>query len=219
MTISAVILSSAMLPNIQPQKVTSKLKYGVKDVIGNPIMLGSLVATFSLQFTNSVFSSFIPLYARQLPLAIIGLVFAVQGLMNVVGRPVVGELSTRIRRRIPTVSLAMLLGTAGMLSLGISSSLEVIIISAILVGLSMGIGIVLLLTMVAEQSPREKRGFVMGFHTTPIYLGLGFGSAVEGIVIENFGYPIAFQSFGLLTLTGLIGFGLLSSRMARPVQQ
>lgn len=56
-------------------------------------------------------------------------------------------------------------------------------------------------------------------HTTAIYLGLGFGLAIEGIVIENFGYPIAFQSFGLLTLTGLIGFGLPSSRMVRPVQQ
>ena len=56
-------------------------------------------------------------------------------------------------------------------------------------------------------------------HTTAIYLGLGFGLAIEGIVIENFGYPIAFQSSGPLTLTGLIGFGLPSSRMVRPVQQ
>jgi MFS family permease len=219
MAISAVILSFTMLPNIRPKKVASKLRYGARDVLANPIILGSLVATFSLQFTNSVFASFIPLYARQLPLAIIGIIFTVQGLMNVVGRPVVGELSSRISRRIPTVSLAMLLGTAGMFSLSISPSLEVLIISAILVGLSTGIGIVLLLTTVAEQSPGEKRGFVIGFHTTAIYLGLGFGSVIEGVVIENFGYGIAFQSSGLLTFAGLIAFALLSSRKARPVQQ
>ena len=117
------------------------------------------------------------------------------------------------------MSLAMLLRTAGMLSLSISSSVEVLIVSAILVGLSTGIGIVLLLTTVAEQSPGEKRGFVIGFHRTAIYLGLGFGSAIEGIIMENFGYPVAFQSSGLLTLFGLVVFALFSSRMARPVQQ
>lgn len=212
MAVIAVAMSFVKLPDKRPQRPATKTKYNFRDALANPVILGSIIATFSLQFSNSVFTSFIPLYARQLPFAIIGLIFTVQGLMNVVGRPVVGELSTRISRRVLVISLGMAFGTIGMLVLSLSSSLEILLVSAVLVGLSTGIGIVLLLTTVAEQAPGEKRGFVIGFHNTAIYLGLGTGSAVEGIVIENFGYTIAFQSSALLTLVGLVVFAVLSSR-------
>ncbi|MCS4537417.1 MAG: MFS transporter [Thaumarchaeota archaeon] len=205
----AASISWLKLPDLRQQKPVAKMQYNFRDAISNPIILGCVVATFSLQFSNSVFLSFIPLYARQLPIAIIGLVFTVQGLMNVVGRPLVGEFSAKISRRVLAISLGMVSGAAGMLVLSLSSSFEFLIGSAILIGFSTGIGIVLLLTIVAEQAPSEKRGFVIGFHNTAIYLGLGTGSAIEGIVIENFGYPIAFQSSALLTLAGLIAFAVL----------
>ncbi|MBM3897163.1 MAG: MFS transporter [Thaumarchaeota archaeon] len=211
MAVAAVVLSWAKLPDLRPQKPAIKTKYSFIDALSNPIILGAVIATFSLQFSNSAFLSFLPLYARQLPFAIIGLIFTVHGLMNVVGRPVVGELSARISRKVFAISLGLGFGTSGMLILSLSSSFEVLIASAILVGLSTGIGIVLLLAIVAEQAPPEKRGFVIGFQNTAIYLGLGTGSAIEGIVIENFGYAIAFQSSALLTLTGLIVFAVLSS--------
>ena len=209
MAVVAASVSWLKLPDLQQQKPAAKMEYSFRDAISNPIILGCIVATFSLQFSNSVFLSFIPLYARQLPIAIIGLVFTVQGLMNVVGRPLVGEFSARISRRVLAISLGMVSGAAGMLVLSLSSSFEFLIGSAILIGFSTGIGIVLLLTIVAEQAPGEKRGFVIGFHNTAIYLGLGTGSAIEGIVIENFGYPIAFQSSALLTLAGLIAFAVM----------
>lgn len=212
MAVAAVIISWTMLSDFKGQKPKLRSRYNFKDVLSNPVILGAVIATFSLQFSNSVFSSFVPLYGRELSLAIIGIIFTVQGLMNVVGRPVVGELSGRIRRRILVISMGMLFGTAGMFVLSFSSSFEFLVASAILVGLSTGIGIVLLLTIIAEQAPGEKRGFVIGFHNTAIYLGLGVGSATEGFVIENFGYQIAFQSSGLLTLAGLIAFAVLSSR-------
>ena len=205
----AASVSWLKLPDLRQQKPAAKMKYSFRDAISNPIILGCVVATFSLQFSNSVFLSFIPLYARQLPIAIIGLVFTVQGLMNVVGRPLVGEFSAKISRRVLAISLGMVSGAAGMLVLSLSSSFEFLIGSAILIGFSTGIGIVLLLTIVAEQAPGEKRGFVIGFHNTAIYLGLGTGSAIEGIVIENFGYPIAFQSSALLTLAGLVAFAVM----------
>ncbi|HEY4674347.1 MAG TPA: MFS transporter [Nitrososphaerales archaeon] len=205
----AASVSWLKLPDLRQQKPAAKMKYSFRDAISNPIILGCVVATFSLQFSNSVFLSFIPLYARHLPIAIIGLVFTVQGLMNVVGRPLVGEFSAKISRRILAISLGMVSGAAGMLVLSLSSSFEFLIGSAILIGFSTGIGIVLLLTIVAEQAPGEKRGFVIGFHNTAIYLGLGTGSAIEGIVIENFGYPIAFQSSALLTLAGLVAFAVM----------
>jgi predicted MFS family arabinose efflux permease len=209
MAVAAASVSWLKLPDLRQQKPAAKMEYNFRDAISNPIILGCVVAAFSLQFSNSVFLSFIPLYARHLPIAIIGLVFTVQGLMNVVGRPLVGEFSAKISRRILAISLGMVSGAAGMLVLSLSSSFEFLIGSAILIGFSTGIGIVLLLTIVAEQAPGEKRGFVIGFHNTAIYLGLGTGSAIEGIVIENFGYPIAFQSSALLTLAGLIAFAVL----------
>ena len=209
MAVVAASVSWLKLPDLRQQKPAAKMQYNFRDAISNPIILGCVVAAFSLQFSNSVFLSFIPLYARQLPIAIIGLVFTVQGLMNVVGRPLVGEFSAKISRRVLAISLGMVSGAAGMLVLSLSSSFEFLIGSAILIGFSTGIGIVLLLTIVAEQAPGEKRGFVIGFHNTAIYLGLGTGSAIEGIVIENFGYPIAFQSSALLTLAGLIAFAVL----------
>ena len=122
----------------------------------------------------------------------------------------VGQFSAKISRRVLAISLGMVSGAAGMLVLSVSASFEFLIGSAILIGFSTGIGIVLLLTIVAEQAPSEKRGFVIGFHNTAIYLGLGTGSVVEGIVIEHLGYSIAFQSSALLTLAGLAAFAALT---------
>ncbi len=211
MCVAAAAISWVKLPDSRQEKPTVKTKYSFRNAISNPMILGCIVATFSLQFSNSVFLSFVPLYAKHLPIAIIGVVFTVQGLMNVVGRPLVGEFSAKISRRVLAISLGMVSGTASMMVLSFSSSFEFLVASAILLGFSTGISIVLLLTIVAEQSPVEKRGFVIGFHNTAIYMGLGTGSVIEGFVIENFGYTIAFQSSALLTLVGLILFAFLSS--------
>ena len=215
MSITAASISWLKLPDLRQQEPTVKTVYSIRETISNPMILGCIVATFSLQFSNSVFTSFLPIYARQLSIAMIGVVFTVQGLMNVVGRPLVGEFSAKINRRVLTISIGMVSGAASMLALSFSSSFEFLVASAILLGFSTGISIVLLLTIVAEQAPGEKRGFVIGIHSTAIYLGLGTGSAVEGLVIENFGYPIAFQSSALLTLAGLVLFGVLSSIRAK----
>jgi len=211
MCVAAASISWVKLPDLRQKKPIVKTKYSFRNAISNPMILGCIVATFSLQFSNSVFLSFVPLYAKHLPIAIIGVVFTVQGLMNVVGRPLVGEFSAKISRRVLAISLGMVSGAASMMVLSFSSSFEFLVASAILLGFSTGISIVLLLTIVAEQSPGEKRGFVIGFHNTAIYLGLGTGSVIEGFVIENFGYTIAFQSSALLTLVGLILFAALSS--------
>jgi predicted MFS family arabinose efflux permease len=211
MCVAAASISWLKLPDLRQQKPAVKTKYSSGDILSNPVILGAVIATFSLQFSNSVFSSFTPLYAKHLPIAIIGFVFTVQGLMNVIGRPLVGELSAKISRRVLAISLGMASGAASMFVLSLSASFEFLIASAILTGISTGIGIVLLLTIIAEQAPGEKRGFVIGFHNTAIYLGLGVGSAIEGIVIENFGYSAAFQSSALLTLAGLVAFAVLAS--------
>ncbi len=181
-------------------------------VLRKPLILGSLIGIFSLQFGNSVFVSFTPLYASQLSYTVIGVIFTVQGIVNAVGRPIIGVLSDRIRNPRPIILLSMLTGSAGLFLLSYSARFELLILVALLVGLSTGIGVVLFLTMIAEQVPKQNQGFTMGFFNMSLYLGLGIGPAIEGLVIENSGYLAAFRSAGLIPIAGAIIFLALSDR-------
>jgi len=181
-------------------------------VLRKPLILASLIGIFSLQFGNSVFVSFTPLYASKLSYAVIGVIFTVQGIVNAVGRPLIGELSDRIRNPRPLIALSMLSGAAGLFLLSFSAEFEPLILVALLIGLSTGIGVVLFLTIIAEQVPKQNLGFTMGFFNMSLYLGLGIGPAVEGLVIENSGYLTAFRSAGLIPLAGVIIFFALSNK-------
>lgn len=213
LALAGVVLSRLFLPDIRPNRTAAHRADGdrpVTMILRNRVMLASLIGVFSLQFSNSVFSSFTPIYANQLSYTALGIVFAVQGVMNAVGRPVIGELSSRIRRRSRLITLSMLSGAVGLFTLSLSSEFEPLLAVAVLVGLSTGIGVVLLMTIIAEKAHEASRGFAMGFFTMFLYLGLGVGPAVEGVVIENLGYPVAFQTAGLVSLTGLIVFYILT---------
>ncbi|MBI2937615.1 MAG: MFS transporter [Thaumarchaeota archaeon] len=181
-------------------------------ILRKPLILASLIGIFSLQFGNSVFVSFTPLYANQLSVAVIGVIFTVQGIVNAVGRPIIGELSDRIRNPKPVILLSMLAGAAGLFLLSFSAEFELLILVALLIGLSTGIGVVLFLTIIVEQVPKQNQGFTMGFFNMSLYLGLGIGPAVEGLVIENSGYLTAFRSAGLIPLAGAIIFFVLSNK-------
>ena len=219
LAIAAVVLSIALLPKINPMMTREKkpkTSFGVRSTLGNRVIIGALVATFSLQYANNVFASFLPLYAAGLSLAVIGALFGFQGVMNMVGRPLVGELSNRIKHRTVVIGIGMLLGSGGMFLLSLSLSFELLAASAVLVGLSTGIAIVLILLTIAEQAPRERRGFVIGFFNTSLYLGLGLGPAIQGLVIANFGFKVGFQSAAFVPLIGLVIFAILSRK--RPAQ-
>ncbi len=181
-------------------------------VLRKPLILASLIGIFSLQFGNSVFVSFTPLYASKLSYVVIGVIFTVQGIVNAVGRPIIGELSDRIRNPKPVILLSMLAGAAGLFLLSFSAEFELLILVALLIGLSTGIGVVLFLTIIVEQVPKQNQGFTMGFFNMSLYLGLGIGPAVEGLVIENSGYLSAFRSAGLIPLAGAIIFFALFNK-------
>ncbi|MFQ6135436.1 MAG: MFS transporter, partial [Nitrososphaerales archaeon] len=210
--LTGVVISRVFLPEIRSDTSKVDVRWTGKTILKNPLILSSLIGIFTLQFANSVFSSFTPIYARELSYAAIGVIFAVQGMMNMVGRPVVGELSSKIKNRNLIVSIGMFMSFIGLFLLSLSTGFEPLIVVAVLVGLSTGIGVVLLLITIAEQVPKENRGFAMGFFNMSIYLGLGIGPAVEGLVIENFGYTTAFQTTGLVPLIGLLV--LMMSRLA-----
>ncbi len=207
--LGGVVLSRVFLPDIRSDVSKVDVRRTSKIILKNPLILSSLIGIFSLQFANSVFSSFAPIYARELSFAAIGVIFAVQGIMNMVGRPIVGELSSKIKNRTLVVSIGMFMSFIGLFVLSLSSSFEPLVLVAVFVGLSTGIGVVLMLITIAEQVPKENRGFAMGFFNMAIYLGLGIGPAIEGLVIENFGYVTAFQTAGVVPLVGLLIFLML----------
>lgn len=207
--LTAVFFSRVFLPEIRIKTSKIDVKSTGKIILKNPLILSSLIGIFTLQFANSVFSSFTPIYAKELSFVSLGVVFAVQGAMNMVGRPVIGELSSKIKNRTLVVSIAMFMSFVGLFLLNLSTSFELLVFVAIFVGLSTGIGVVLMLIIIVEQVPKENKGFAIGFFNMALYLGLGVGPAVEGIVIDNFGYNIAFQTAGVIPLIGLMLFSII----------
>lgn len=208
--LTAVFFSRAFLPEILLKTSKIDVKSTGKIILKNPLILSSLIGIFTLQFANSVFSSFTPVYAKELSFVSLGVIFTIQGAMNMVGRPLMGELSSKIKNRTLIVSIAMFMSFVGLFLLNLSTSFEPLVLVAILVGLSTGIGVVLMLVVIVEQVPKENKGFAIGFFNMSLYLGLGIGPAIEGVVIDNFGYNIAFQTAGIVPLIGLLLFSIMS---------
>jgi MFS family permease len=180
---------------------------GTLSLLRNRSLLACLLATVGSCIGFGVFLTFLPLYASQLgyDAAQVGLVFAAQAVINVVGRVPIGRLADHYDRRwlvaIGLVFLAIPLMTLG----------QVVLLSHLMsCEVFMGAGIALTFTaigaLIAELIPAMQRGLAMGMYNSCIYLGMMFGSTVMGLSLKKIGYPLGFAAAGSSALVVLVLF-------------
>jgi len=187
---------------------TKKNESGVaRELLQNRPLVGCWLVTLGGCFGLGMFVTFLPLHAdnQGLNVAEIGLVFAVQGLWNALSRIPFCYLSDRVARR-GTLVIVGLLGYSGaMVGFALSTTLIRFLLTAILLGISMGLAFTSVGALIAEVVDQESRGLAMGGYNTCIYLGMMLSSALMGGVIQRIGFANSFHLTGLLNFL-LIGF-------------
>ncbi len=182
-----------------------------KELLKNRPLLGCWLATLGGCFGLGMFVTFSPLHAHNhgLSLGQIGLIFTTQAVCNGLSRIPFGRLSDRVASRGKLAMLGFLALGVSMAGFGISQSLAHFILSAVALGVTMGLAFTPLGALIAETVPRDSRGLAMGGYNTCIYLGMMLSSALMGGLIGRIGFKEGFMLTALLIFLATGGFYLL----------
>jgi DHA1 family multidrug resistance protein-like MFS transporter len=174
----------------------------IREVAKNLPLLGSWLATAGGCFGLGVFITYLPLHAHEQGLSYgqIGLVFAVQGLMNAVSRLPFGHLSDRVKHRSLLVVWGLLGVAASLAGYGLSRRPLHFILCAVVMGIGMGLAFTSVAALCVETVPPEHRGVAMGGYNSAIYLGMMVSAAGLGPIIGLVGFKDGFLLTTLITL-------------------
>jgi MFS family permease len=193
----------------------------IREACQNLPLLGSWLATGSGCFALGIFITYLPLHAhnRGLTYGQIGLVFAVQGVMNAVSRLPFGYLSDRVQRRSLLVVWGLLGVALSLAGYGLSRCPLHFNLCAVAMGLSMGLAFTSVAAFSVETVSPEFRGLAMGGYNSAIYLGMMVSAAGLGPVLKLISFQDGFLLTTLITLlfTGIAyllmkGFSPLKTR-------
>lgn len=176
-------------------------------LFGNYPLLACWAATLGGCFGLGVFITYLPLHAHAQGLTYgqIGLVFATQGIVNVVSRFPCGHLSDRVKNRRGLVGAGFVGVAAALAIFGVATRPAHFIACAALLGASMGLAFTSVGAMTAEAAPPELRGLAMGGYNTALYLGMMIGAALLGPAMEHLGYRDGFFLTTSITLVVTVG--------------
>lgn len=174
----------------------------IREVLRNLPLLGAWVATGGGCFGLGLVLTFLPLHAHAQGLSYgqIGLVFAIQGIMNALSRLPFGHLSDRVKHRSLLVILGLLGVVVSLAGYGLSRRPLHFDLCAVVMGISMGLAFTSVAAFSVETVQPEFRGLAMGGYNSAIYLGMMVSSAGLGPVIARLGFVDGFLITTLITL-------------------
>jgi MFS family permease len=146
-----------------------------------------------------------PLYATQLGASVseVGLIVALVAYFNAAFMIPFGLLSDRFGRRtfliagfiIATISTLLYTLTTNILQLSILRAIH---------GIGLAAQTPTILATVLDLSPEEQRGKALGWITTATQTGLMAGPVIGGVILNSFGFTIAFISCSIFSLIGMV---------------
>lgn len=179
----------------------------IREIGKNLPLLGTWLATAGGCFGLGVFITYLPLHAheRGLTYGQIGLVFAIQGLVNAVSRLPFGYLGDRVQHRSLLVVLGLLGVAVSLAGYGLSRRPLHFILCAGAMGVSMGLAFTAVAALCVETAPPELRGVAMGGYNSAIYLSMMVSAAGLGPIIGLIGFEGGFLLSTLITflITGI----------------
>ncbi len=174
----------------------------IREAFKNLPLLGSWLATGGGCFGLGLFITYLPLHAHAqgLTYSQIGLVFAIQGVMNALSRLPFGHLSDRVKHRSLLVIFGLLGVVVSLAGYGISRRPLHFDLCAVAMGISMGLAFTSVAAFTVETVLPEFRGLAMGGYNSAIYLGMMVSSAGLGPIIGRIGFEDGFLITALITL-------------------
>jgi MFS family permease len=175
-------------------------------------MLGATVLWGTLQ-------AYLPVFGKEqlrLPPEQIGYMIAIQAVANGLARIPGGRIVDRLPRKgllvaiglgVYAVAIAVLPHLEGFWAATVLLALSVPVLATVYIALSV---------VFSDLGTAETRGLAMGVYGTVLYLGLGFGPAIFGTVMEHAGYLAGFTA---CAATGFLLAGLTAALRSRPVRR
>lgn len=96
-----------------------------------------------------------------------------------------------------------------MATFGLCQTLFALLVTAAVIGFSMGIAFTVICALIADAVPNRMRGLAMGCYNTCVYLGMMLCALGMGIVIREQGFQTGFFLTGGIICGSLIIFGLV----------
>lgn len=133
-----------------------------------------------------------------------GLAFGAFGITALVCRPFAGRASDT-RGRLPLMIFGALLAAAGMLMFPYVDSLAAVIAIRLLQGVAEAAFFVAGFALLADLAPPERMGEALSYNSLGLYLGIAFGPPLGEILLEQWGYDVAWAgAAGLAVLAAAL---------------
>jgi len=189
--------------------------FRLSSLVDPGVLLASGLA-LCLNLSQPAVFGFLALYAREIGISGIGWYFTVNGLMNILVRPLLGQLSDRIGRG-PTIAAGFILEILGLLLLLMASNFSALILSGILYSAGNAVAAATTMALAIDRSDPERRGVAMATYTVAYPAGWGLGALIAGAVADFAGYRTMYIVAAGLTAIGLFGLALNRSKLSGPV--
>lgn len=232
--LSAILMMLLLKPGLAARENDENVPFGQLLREGlraakDPVILLSYFASFAARGDLAIVGTFFTLWVAQYAtdvagmsgpaaLARAGIVVGVAQTFALIGAPIIGILSDKLKR-VDAVIIAAAMGSIGYLStIFVSDPLGLsMFISAALIGLGEVAGVIASGVLIAERAPRQTRGSIIGFFGLCGGIGILIATKIGGILFDVWRPAAPFILFGLAGVVVVI-YGLAVRKHAAPVK-
>jgi MFS family permease len=180
-------------------------------------VLGLSVILFLYYFGYGGITSFAALYADSIRVAPRSLYLTTVAAVTLLSRPVAGRLGDTLGYK-RVLLPCMILITLGLTLLAVAGSRGTMIASAVLFGLGFGTAYPVFVAYVMQRISPARRGAAFGAILAALDTGIGSGSTLMGLIVQRYGFPLAFGSAAALSALALPYFLLADRKWNRQAE-
>jgi MFS family permease len=210
-TISLVgVIISLFLAKAKRDRSAANFRFGdlnrVRELLSKGGIKAALTVSASVLFALGAYQAFFPIYLEGLnyPVTAIGVLLSLRAFAALSVRPFTATIISHFGGRFHTVIVMMALVSIGLLATGIGSSIVILGLAAVSIGIGWGITQPLSMVAVTEQVLGGERGFALSMRITANRLAQLGSPILFGLVAERSGVGATFVlSSAILILANL----------------
>lgn len=157
-------------------------------------------ARFADALGNSILIILLPLYIASSPppnstwsdAALVSVVVALYGVVNIILQPIFGTVLDRTQFRKPFITIGLVIMAGGTLAFSFAESYTSLLVIRLIQGIGVSLTVPAALTLLSSVTVRETRGQAMGFYSTLRLVGFAIGPLLGGFLHVNFGFNVSF---------------------------
>jgi len=176
------------------------------------------LSTFTAMIGMGVIIPIIPVYVEQMGVTgiWIGILFAVYSGTRVIMAPFIGRLSDRKGRK-PLLIAGLIVSIVASLGYIWAGNAWQLVLVRLVHGAAGGMIFPIAMSYIGDLSPEGKEGTWMGYFSATVFIALGVGPLLGGVLTEHFGMTVTFATMSCL---GFLAFLLASILLpeSRPQQ-